>query len=467
MSSNIVSLSSILSPVKKRLLYDPDRRDPMRALKTDWDDNFYTYVDSLVSNPLENFGKRYSGNGYVVGGDLVIDRNSALLVSQKWPLNPTWIDSSEHIALRGVLSDSNIMAFSVDSEKANPWYVAYQISKMGKQYDENCDSSGIISQAVFLSFNIELPPINDQIEFIESLISPTMSIKDIMPAVDFLGLFSDVKGLKFLTHGFEPDYDDDYFEYVTRCRSELARVKNKIPSSLYDLVFGFVSGPSWTDCDGKVHYEHCACDKWFDWCEDNPGGHPYNAFTDEFEAFKHSIRVYNGTLDEYFEDLKESGRFRNILLQVHPDLELFDSYMDVRRFRTIVTTFLDDIDRYPDVNEHPNVTVEQRRVENDGRLWRDPLPDGVKVDEIAICQEGSYPSREISQAMEHFRIGGGTLSKLRSLASGHFVLFLETKWAGKPLRWNLCEDSYMEAIESNFPNKVLGYTLIIRILHRP
>ena len=294
-----------------------------------------------------------------------------------------------------------------------------------------------------------------------------MLYRDCIPAVDFLGQFSRADGLKFLTHGFEPDYDDDFFEYVTRCRTVLGRVKSQIPASLYDLVFGFVSGPSWTDCDGTVHYEHCACDKWVDWCLDNPGGHPSDAFPKEFEAFKNSIRVYNGTLDEYFEDLKESGRFRNILLRVHPDLEKFDSYMDVRRFRTIVTTFLDDIDRYPDVTEHPNVTVEQRRIERDWRLWKEPLPEGVKVDEIAICQEGSYPSREISQAMDHFRIGGGTLSKLRSLASGHFVLFLETKWAGKPLRWNLCEDSYRDAIESNFPNKVLGYTLIIRILHRP
>ena len=293
-----------------------------------------------------------------------------------------------------------------------------------------------------------------------------MSISDIMPAVDFLGQFSKAECLKFLTHGFEPDYDDDFFEYVTRCRIELGRVKSQIPSSLYDLVFGFVSGPTWTDCDGKLHDEHCACDKWVDWCEDNPGGHPSDAFTKEFEAFKNSIRVYNGTLDEYFEDLKESGRFRNINLGVHPDLEKFDSYMDVRRFRTIVTTFLDDIDRYPDVNEHPNVTVEKRRIENDWRLLPDRLPDGVKVDEIAICQVESNSSREISQAMDHFRIGGGTLSKLRSLASGHFVLYLETKWDGRPLLWNLSEDSPRDAIVPNPYNRVLGYTLIIKILHR-
>lgn len=293
-----------------------------------------------------------------------------------------------------------------------------------------------------------------------------MLYRDCIPAVDFLGLFSRADGLKFLTHGFEPDYDDDFFEYVTRCRTVLGRVKSQIPASLYDLVFGFVSGPSWTDCDGTVHSEHCACDKWVDWCLDNPGGHPSDAFPKEFEAFKNSIRVYNGTLDEYFEDLKESGRFRNILLRVHPDLEKFDSYMDVRRFRTIVTTFLDDIDRYPDVTEHPNVTVEQRRIERDWRLWKEPLPEGVKVDEIAICQEGSYPSREISQAMDHFRIGGGTLSKLRSLASGHFVLYLETMWAGNPLRWNLSDDSYRDAIDRISPKEVNGYTLIIRILHR-
>lgn len=273
--------------------------------------------------------------------------------------------------------------------------------------------------------------------------------------VSFLGLFSKVDGLKYLTHVFDSASGDDFLEHVTRCSLELSKVKDLIPYSLYNLVFGFIEGPYWTDSEGCKHNEHCSCDKWINWCLDNPGCHPFDAFTDEFEAFKNSIRIYNGTLDEYFVKLSDSKRFKNVILDPDIDsLEGFDSYMDVRQFKNIVTKFIEDIDRHPRVQEHPTVRITCSRLR--------PTDGGVKIDDVCISQIGSFPQQDISQAMEHFRNGGGLLASLKTIADGNFILYLETSWAGNPIRWNL-SDSSTEPIDSN---AVDGFRLIIRVYHR-
>ena len=46
--------------------------------------------------------------------------------------------------------------------------------------------------------------------------------------VSFLGLFSKVDGLKYLTHVFDSASGDDFLEHVTRCSLELSKVKDLI-----------------------------------------------------------------------------------------------------------------------------------------------------------------------------------------------------------------------------------------------
>ena len=456
----MVPLSEILTKVDCHRYGNPDWKNPNCPMMSSFDDTFYALVKALSDNPLFNFNKKNQDNdivgcGYISIGDILVASKTALLVYDRWPFHPTWVESDEGIAITSLLANSQVRAFTMDCSKVNPWYVAYQISLQHKQFDDKCDSFGIISEDAFLSIEIELPTINKQRDFIVQMMIP----QNLKETVSFLGQFSRVDGLKFLTHDFDAECDDDFFEYVTRCRTELGKVKGIIPDSLYNLVFGFVAGPSWKDCNGIIHEEHCGCDKWVDWCLDNPGGHPSFAFPEEFVAFKNSIRIYNGTLDEYFECLAGSGRFRNIVLQIDPHVERLDAYLDVSQFRAVVTTFLDSIDRYPSVAEHPNVSVSCRRL--------DRLSDGVKVDEIILSQLGSFPSQDISQALDHFRIGGGHLSDLRSMAKGNFLLYLETKWAKiHPLRWDLLAEPDPSCVEAIPAENATGFTLIIRILHK-
>ena len=107
-------------------------------------------------------------------------------------------------------------------------------------------------------------------------------------SVHLLGAFSKETGFKYLTHRFDAE-SDDFIDTVNRCRYSLLDSKDRIPSHLYKLLCGFLFGPNWTDSNGIIHTDFCGCDKWIDWCLDNPGVHPMDAFYDEIERLEEEI----------------------------------------------------------------------------------------------------------------------------------------------------------------------------------
>jgi hypothetical protein len=114
-------------------------------------------------------------------------------------------------------------------------------------------------------------------------------------------------------------------------------MRGLIPDTLYDLLFGFLFGPSWSDANGETHLNHCASDVWFNWCKSNPHKHPRDFFKKDFSAFKNSIRVYAPDLDDYFDSIKDDYPPLRI---TQNGLESFDSYLDVGRFKYIIGKIL-------------------------------------------------------------------------------------------------------------------------------
>lgn len=290
---------------------------------------------------------------------------------------------------------------------------------------------------------------------------------------EFLGRFSDPRtGFKFLTHGFDPFYSSDFFVHVNRCRLALVDVRGLIPDSLYDLLFGFLYGPSWTDADGNVHNKYCGCDEWVDWCIKNPGCHPMNEFSD-FKAFKNSIRVYNMTFDDYV-GRKVIGMTNNeielgprypVQSRVYPNLSVsqkglgrLDAYMDVRRFRSCLDVILQNMNDTQFSVQHPHVSITCKR--------EGETPDGCRVDLVRIEQIGSFPAIDIEQAIDHFRRGGGHLASLKNMMEGHFLWSLETVWGEMPLRWNILKEEGEPATERIAGEEATGFRHVIKIYHK-
>lgn len=277
-------------------------------------------------------------------------------------------------------------------------------------------------------------------------------------SVNLLGGFSKENGFKYLTHRFDAE-SDDFIDTVNRCRYMLLGWQDRIPKHLYDLLFGFLFGPNWTDSNGVIHNDFCGCDKWIDWCLDNVGVHPMDAFYEEFEAFKNSIRIYNGTFDDYVLALARKQEYNHLSIQADTSsLKRLDSYVDVGVLKKAIESILKDINSYHDVGSNPRVTIACKRGPE--------LRDGIKADYLCISHINSFSERSVDEAISHFQAGGGFIADLSNTLDGVALLSIESVWAEKPQRWNVIkleEEDQIQEIE-DLPAK--GFSYVIRILHR-
>lgn len=282
-------------------------------------------------------------------------------------------------------------------------------------------------------------------------------MSDIRHTVELLGEFSKPEGFKYLTHRF--DDTNDFFSIVNRCRMELAKYHRMLPQNLFGLIYGFLYGPEWTDGDGIPHTEYCSCDKWVDWCLRNPGIHPMDAFSEQFESFRNSIRVYNGTLDEYMQDRADSGLYPDIEIEVDDDsLSNFDAYVDVQTLHKMIKSIMQELNDYQKISSHPDIRVFCTK--------REKLEDGTCLDTICIENVGSFPSQDKLQAKSHFENGGGFLSTLKKMAEGNMLLSVETAWDGEPCRWNILRMDGEDEFVPLDQDAVTGFRYKLRILHK-
>ncbi len=161
-------------PFKNEIPYGPS-----------WDT--YAYVWELKNDALENYGESKHGSSpeWIHDGDAVVDHASALLLKSSWPMQPTWIDASpkgnrkEHtmLVLQGDLVRDEFKAFAVDTTKADPWYVAYQISQRTWQFRLRAGEDGRITDEQFLRMYIDLPSLEEQRAIVENVISEEIERK--------------------------------------------------------------------------------------------------------------------------------------------------------------------------------------------------------------------------------------------------------------------------------------------------
>lgn len=281
--------------------------------------------------------------------------------------------------------------------------------------------------------------------------------KEYSNTIDFLGEFSQENKLKYLTHRYEND-DIDFFDVLEHARYRILYWQGKINKEVYDLVYGFVFGPFWIDHNGNRHDYYCGCEEWVNWCLDNPGLHPMDQFWEEFDAFKNSIRIYNGKFDDYIFSLIQNNKYNG--LTIYPDmvsLAKLDAYVNVRRLKKIIEAILSDINDISLGENKSKVTISCKRLTVTG--------NGVKVDEISILHHDSYPRRPIEEILGHLNAGGGFLATLTDLSRGSAVVSVESSWDNHPLRLILNEED-TPVVEDLSNQEMFGYKYTIRISHR-
>lgn len=280
-------------------------------------------------------------------------------------------------------------------------------------------------------------------------------LRKVYITTDFLHGFTKPDEYKILTHGFDPNYPNDFYYYVNRLRQDLIVRQGLIPNTLYDLLFGFCFGPSWRDANGVDHIGNCASEQWFEWCKSNPGKHPKDCFSKDFIDFKNSIRIYSPDFADYVDRLVEENQFPSLNLTQN-GLEDFDSYLDVGRLHFVIEQILRLMSEVKHAS-HPSVQFGLSRGKN----------NGFDVETIIIEQVGSFCSKPLIDVIAHYKRGGGDLATIGNSMQDYFGWSIETRWGDSCQRWNIIRDEAMPETECVSPSLTTGFRHLIKVYHKP
>ena len=242
--------------------------------------------------------------------------------------------------------------------------------------------------------------------------------------------FSNPYGFKFLTHDIKSE-GVDYVEFVYRAEKTLLgrMYDSTCDREVFNLVRGFIFGPSWIDSEGLTRRGFCACGDWISYYEQT-GNHPMTNpdFEDDINSFRRSIRFRDGQLGKFFRSLGE--RYPQLNITLDPDIRGADFYADVRRLKAGIAEIIGMMAGYAD--EHPDVHVGFD--DHDGR--------DCSVAMITITQEGSFPPpNSIDRIYNRFESGAGNLASIAHVFDGCCRWSVLSPYWGRhssaPFRWRI------------------------------
>lgn len=267
---------------------------------------------------------------------------------------------------------------------------------------------------------------------------------------DFLHLFSQEDGFKFLTHDIKAS-GLDLLEYTYHCQETLLDWSGKVPDDIFNLVKGYVFGPFWTDFEGKVHTCNCASEEWVK-CYLDTGEHPMlsPAFASEVDAFRNSIRFRSGQLDKYIASLKE--KFPKLNLCIDRAFKGADFYTSTHSIRQAIEEILSSMEEFSDT--FPEVMLN----------FDDEECGDYSKASIIIEQLGSFPKHDFERDQKKLLEGGGTLANIKKTLAGFASWNIESRWEGdsSPHTWSILGDGYDGWVE-HYPE---GFRHIISIIYK-
>lgn len=319
-------------------------------------------------------------------------------------------------------------------------------------------------------FQIQLNEIKQTIEKNETVhIEPNPK-----HVADFMSLFNQREGLKYLTH----DYDEDSEFKIDKFLKDAHIVFRKktsgpnrlyIPVSLWKIVEQFAfrgkEQPEWTSIsnDYKKSIKHkigWASQDLRKWSKENKL-HPIE--NEEYEQvindFKRITRIKEPdfeklictTLDKIFKNDLQSYSIEQV------QLKKADFYTHVLFLKTAIESIFEMIKDAANRSGSRKLKIEYKR---------DTTEDDYYIRKILITHYNSYPNKELALICKEWNSGKGSMGKVRNKLNGYCHWSVETIIDEKPTRVYLLKDDFTPEFEIIQDSIVEGFTHILTFYYK-
>lgn len=274
-----------------------------------------------------------------------------------------------------------------------------------------------------------------------------------LETAQFLALFNNPMGLKYLTHDFDPINDgrpqslENLYLQVKElfCKKDLS-----IPTSLWSPINRYLNGDNkWIDTFGTEHSSYIVDPTWKEWSSQNKM-HPINNpdFAKEILSFRSTVRLVSPLLREICDNAK-----KGLLINVKEEkLEKADFYTNTYILYKVMIRIFSMMNRR--ANKNPDVVVSYKRTTDaNGRMLR----------QIYITQLESYADQSLDELKNRLAKDpeAGDFGSIRNSLNGYCLWQVESLWDGQPCRWNLLKSDEMPETEDIDKDAVKGFTHIL------
>lgn len=280
---------------------------------------------------------------------------------------------------------------------------------------------------------------------------------------DFMSLFNQRDGLKYLTHDIDENGDFDLANILSNIKQVLKSSfeEMEIPLTLKKLIneFAIATEPKWTSFDNQYN-EQVISSGWSlpQWEEDanNSKIHPIRTSDkmDVIRSFKRTTRVESPYLETIVDKIFNDADFEIDT----KDLSKADFYTHVGEFMAALNTIFEEIKKRGDSDDKKNVSVEYQR----------GISEDYFVRKIVITHHNSFPNRNDKDALtkEWLSLNKGNMGKIAEHLQGYCHWSVETNIDDSPVRVNILREEGVEPIEDITGTEVKGFSHILTFYYQ-
>lgn len=285
---------------------------------------------------------------------------------------------------------------------------------------------------------------------------------------DFMSLFNQREGLKYLTHDYDESSEFDIDQFLLSANDVFIEYSRKlnIPTSLWRIVkqFAFDSKqPAWTSISSdyknflpiKIGW---ATKELREWSKKNRL-HPIR--NEEYEKiisdFKKITRIESPNLERLINQTLEDTLKNDVtnFTVEKIDLQKADFYSHVGFLKRALEAIFEEIKKRSDFKTKKRVTIKYERSISD---------DGYYIRKIRILHHESYPEKELKLILDEWH-HKGNMGKIKQNLNGYCHWSVETLVDGIPQRINILKENQTLDYET-IGEDVQGFTHILTFYYK-